>query len=401
MAQRVPLSTAVPGAVVAALLACSPLALAQNHGRPQVMATPQATTAAELEAAMQARQEEQAEAQRRAEASAQALGESYGGGMLDAAHIETASPIDARKVKDRLDWPLGSHVLTSPYGARIDPITFTPAFHTGSDFALPCGSPVEAAADGVVESSGTAGDYGNRVVLKHDQLDGKDLHTTYSHLLASKVKAGDQVKKGDVIALEGTTGHSTGCHLHFEVVLDGFFTDPWTWLTGEATTAPNVKVGSLMPLGPIPSRTPSGSPTPSASRSASASPSPSSSGKGGDVPPAAASIPGTPAGSTASAGVSPSPSGASPDLSPSDPSPSGPGSETPTAEPVPSTTPTTETPAPVETTPPATATPEPSPAATPEPTPSEEPTPTPACTPQPTTTPTPGQPTPTPKPAAC
>ncbi|MGL5405432.1 MAG: M23 family metallopeptidase [Propionibacteriaceae bacterium] len=181
------------------------------------------------------------------------------GGSLDPTTIVTASPAPAPRVSDRLGWPTDVRSMTSAYGPRLDPITFKPAFHTGSDFATACGSPIYAAADGVVTSQGAAGDYGYRIVVKHEQSEAKELLTTYSHLSAIKVTDGQKVKKGDVIADMGTTGYSTGCHLHFEVILDGWFTNPWTWLTGETTNDPKVKVGSVMPVASI--TTPSASPT--------------------------------------------------------------------------------------------------------------------------------------------
>jgi murein DD-endopeptidase MepM/ murein hydrolase activator NlpD len=103
--------------------------------------------------------------------------------------------------------------------------------HTGTDFGVPCGNAVYAAADGVVVSSGVAGGYGNRVVLSHGKSNGASIATTYNHNTRNVVRAGQTVKEGDTVAMAGTTGSSTGCHLHFEVMVDGSYVDPMDWIS--------------------------------------------------------------------------------------------------------------------------------------------------------------------------
>lgn len=145
--------------------------------------------------------------------------------------------------EDRLAWPIKDHGLSSNFGFRSDPFTHEKRFHTGLDMGGACGTPIFAAEDGVVEAAGnTHGGYGIRIVVKHRA----DLSTTYNHLQEIQVKAGQKLKLGDKIGLMGTTGRSTGCHLHFEVIKDGYMVSPWSWLTGKPdAVATKVKVGSV------------------------------------------------------------------------------------------------------------------------------------------------------------
>lgn len=122
--------------------------------------------------------------------------------------------------------PAEGYPRTSPFGYRIHPITGVRKLHTGSDWGVPCGTPIRAAADGTVVSSGAAGGYGNRVVISHGKIDGARVATTYNHNTSLKVRQGQKVKAGQVISNSGTTGASTGCHLHFEVLRDGTYVDP-------------------------------------------------------------------------------------------------------------------------------------------------------------------------------
>ena len=127
--------------------------------------------------------------------------------------------------------PAPGHPVTSQYGWRTHPISGTRRMHTGTDFGVPCGDPVYASADGVVVSSGVAGGYGNRVVLSHGKSNGASIATTYNHNTRNVVRAGQTVKEGDTVAMAGTTGSSTGCHLHFEVMVDGSYVDPMDWIS--------------------------------------------------------------------------------------------------------------------------------------------------------------------------
>ncbi len=121
---------------------------------------------------------------------------------------------------------LGSH-----FGWRIDPITGQSALHTGLDFQADTGTPIYAAAGGVVVTQEYHAGYGNLVEVDH----GKDLITRYAHASQVFVKKGDVIKRGQKIAEVGTTGRSTGSHLHFEVLVQGVPQDPQKFLSaGEA-----------------------------------------------------------------------------------------------------------------------------------------------------------------------
>ena len=129
-----------------------------------------------------------------------------------------------------IGWPLsGTSTLTSGYGYRSDPFTGEQSFHGGIDLACPEGTPVLAAADGIV-SYVNASDpwgygYGYHVVIEHE----KSLSTLYGHCSAVSVTSGQAVKAGEVIAYVGSTGNSTGNHLHFEVRRNGAREDPLLW----------------------------------------------------------------------------------------------------------------------------------------------------------------------------
>jgi murein DD-endopeptidase MepM/ murein hydrolase activator NlpD len=119
--------------------------------------------------------------------------------------------------------------ITSPFGLRYHPILHVWKLHSGTDFAVPCGTPVYAAADGTVISAGYGGGNGNRIVIDHGIVSGVDLASTYNHLTSFVVRSG-KVKRGQLIAYSGTTGYSTGCHLHFETLENGQFVNPMKWL---------------------------------------------------------------------------------------------------------------------------------------------------------------------------
>jgi len=127
-----------------------------------------------------------------------------------------------------LSYPVDARVSSS-FGYRFHPILQIQRLHTGTDFAAACGSPVRAAADGEIVAAGWAGGYGNQVVIAHGRVDGVSLATSYSHLTSFVVTSGE-VSRGQLIAYSGTTGLSTGCHLHFETRESGTPVDPMTWL---------------------------------------------------------------------------------------------------------------------------------------------------------------------------
>ena len=121
---------------------------------------------------------------------------------------------------------VGEVEFTSGFGVRTDPFLGRPAMHTGLDFRAATGDPVRATANGKVASSGWAGGYGRMVEVDH----GNGLSTRYGHLSEIDVKVGDVVKIGQVIGLVGSTGRSTGPHLHYETRIDGEAVDPQKFL---------------------------------------------------------------------------------------------------------------------------------------------------------------------------
>jgi murein DD-endopeptidase MepM/ murein hydrolase activator NlpD len=122
--------------------------------------------------------------------------------------------------------PVQASYNSSSYGWRIDPFTGRSAFHEGLDFTAETGTPIYASADGIVTAAEQTPDYGKIVKIDH----GSGLETRYAHASAILVKAGERVSKGQVIARVGSTGRSTGAHLHFEVRLNGAALDPRKYL---------------------------------------------------------------------------------------------------------------------------------------------------------------------------
>ena len=155
----------------------------------------------------------QAESERIAEEIRRLAG---GGGPVISAGDRLLMPVDGR--------------LTSNFGNRLDPIYNVWRLHAGIDLAAPGGAPIYAAAAGEVFRAGWNGGYGNYTCIYHGARDGKGVATCYAHQSAILVSAGDQVRAGQLIGRVGTTGHSTGNHLHFEVRLDGTPVDPLPWL---------------------------------------------------------------------------------------------------------------------------------------------------------------------------
>ena len=118
-------------------------------------------------------------------------------------------------------WPVRGW-LTGTFGGRSDPFTGEPGFHSGIDLATEKGQPVYATADGTVESAMYTGDYGKLIVLKH----AFGLSTRYGHLSGFAVQQGESVKRGDVIGYVGSTGRSTGAHVHYEILANGSLINP-------------------------------------------------------------------------------------------------------------------------------------------------------------------------------
>jgi murein DD-endopeptidase MepM/ murein hydrolase activator NlpD len=120
--------------------------------------------------------------------------------------------------------------VTSPFGWRRHPIYGYWGLHDGTDFSTPCGSPQYAGAAGTVISEYSSAVYGNRLYLDVGRVNGKTMTLVYNHLSSYKAGAGARVGRGDVVAYSGSTGWSTGCHLHFTVLLDGNPVDPASYL---------------------------------------------------------------------------------------------------------------------------------------------------------------------------
>ncbi|MEY2952253.1 MAG: hypothetical protein RLZZ401_340 [Pseudomonadota bacterium] len=123
--------------------------------------------------------------------------------------------------------PVAGGSLGSNFGWRIDPITGRSALHTGLDFQADSGTAIYAAAGGIVVTQEYHPAYGNMVEIDH----GNDLLTRYAHASRVLIKKGDLIRRGQKIAEVGTTGRSTGPHLHFEVLVQGVFQDPQKFLS--------------------------------------------------------------------------------------------------------------------------------------------------------------------------
>ncbi|SHI70432.1 Septal ring factor EnvC, activator of murein hydrolases AmiA and AmiB [Geosporobacter subterraneus DSM 17957] len=130
-------------------------------------------------------------------------------------------------VGGQMAWPAPGYTrVTSPFGNRIHPILKTKKLHTGIDIGIPSGKNVVAAGDGTVIHADWLGGYGKAVMIDH----GGGIVTLYAHNSSLLVSEKDKVKRGDTIAKAGSTGMSTGPHLHFEVRKNGEFVDPLPWV---------------------------------------------------------------------------------------------------------------------------------------------------------------------------
>lgn len=118
----------------------------------------------------------------------------------------------------------------SPFGLRFHPILHVWRMHRGTDFGAACGLPIYAANDGRVASAGRQGGFGNYTVIDHGLIGGKYISTGYAHQSRIIVHRGQRVKQGQLIGYVGTTGLSTGCHLHLQVYLNGGVVNPLTYI---------------------------------------------------------------------------------------------------------------------------------------------------------------------------
>jgi murein DD-endopeptidase MepM/ murein hydrolase activator NlpD len=136
--------------------------------------------------------------------------------------VAFSSPIQQRTVSVPSRMPLEGASLTSGFGMRTHPVLGGRRAHAGIDLAAPTGSPVYATADGVIGRADWYSSYGLFISIGH----GAAMETRYAHLSRLAVTAGDNVKKGDLIGYVGSTGRSTGPHLHYEVRVDGLAVNP-------------------------------------------------------------------------------------------------------------------------------------------------------------------------------
>ena len=151
--------------------------------------------------------------------------------------------------------------FTSGYGVRSDPFRGSAAMHAGIDLAGPLGTPIYATADGIVgRSEWNSGGYGNLVELNH----GQGIQTRYGHMSRRLVEAGTRVRRGQLIGLMGSTGRSTGSHLHYEVRIDGRAVNPIPFMqSGTQLVALQRRVGG-QGLAPVAIGGPSAPSAPSA-----------------------------------------------------------------------------------------------------------------------------------------
>ncbi|QGQ99908.1 M23 family metallopeptidase [Paenibacillus psychroresistens] len=146
-------------------------------------------------------------------------------GSMEQTKKKVINAIELLKISPTI-WPVTTRHITSGFGFREDPFTYRPTFHSGFDIAGSFDDPVYVTADGTVISSDYDKLHGNNIVVSHS----KGLRTWYMHLNKSLVSEGDHVTKGQQIGLLGSTGRSTGPHLHYEVKKDGVSVDPEPYL---------------------------------------------------------------------------------------------------------------------------------------------------------------------------
>lgn len=127
-----------------------------------------------------------------------------------------------------LSYPVHGYI-TSPYGYRIHPIYGYYGLHNGVDFGASCGATMYAAAAGTVLEIGYDSVYGNYMIIDHGGRAGVGVASKYNHATSYTVSAGDRVTRGEVVGYVGSTGWSTGCHLHYSVLANGQYVDPMRW----------------------------------------------------------------------------------------------------------------------------------------------------------------------------
>jgi len=151
-------------------------------------------------------------------------------GVLEDRLVSVRSKVEEQQALARATpagWPIAGW-LTSGFGPRKDPFTGEPDYHAGLDISADQGTPVRATADGVIESAGYNGNYGNSILIDH----GFGIATRFGHMVRLAAVAGQHVKRGDVIGYVGMTGRATSPHLHYEILFNGAPTNPLSLLAG-------------------------------------------------------------------------------------------------------------------------------------------------------------------------
>ncbi len=156
------------------------------------------------------------------------------GAALIADELERFGALRRIALRLPLTRPIPNAAITSRFGARMDPFLGEPAIHTGVDFRSPMGYPARVTADGTVTMAEYNGGYGNMVEVDH----GNGITTRYGHLSKIEVKVGQVVSKGAIIGRTGSTGRSTGPHLHYEVRVDGEAIDPMRYIRAGSEIVP-------------------------------------------------------------------------------------------------------------------------------------------------------------------
>ncbi|HET9631293.1 MAG TPA: M23 family metallopeptidase [Terrabacter sp.] len=176
------------------------------------------------------------------------LASAIGGGLFLFPAVNLAPVTAGALVSPLTGVPLFIHPVpgdeVSPFGPRIHPLLGRPMFHTGIDLAAPCGTPIHAAADGTVVYARVSASWGGRTIIQHTPT----VKTAYGHQSQFLVTEGEKVKQGQVIGLSGTTGWSTGCHLHFDVIINDRYVDPAPYLGFAASAAASVPYAAVPSL---------------------------------------------------------------------------------------------------------------------------------------------------------
>jgi len=152
--------------------------------------------------------------------------------FLKSANFSRVDHLYARRWQKNIvptTWPLNGRLL-SRFGEREDPFSGEGALHSGVDISADMGTPVHAAADGIISRAEYWGGYGRVVIIDH----GNGMHTWYAHLSRYEVVAGQEIRRGEVLGYSGASGKVTAPHLHFEVRLGGNPVNPYPYLTRSA-----------------------------------------------------------------------------------------------------------------------------------------------------------------------